>query len=94
MYRRTLSSLKSLSDAYPCELLFFAERSSGISSCWTDFSEVDSSLSSWRSTFVANCDFFCLKGTFLSIPEDFDVDFVMRFEFLLAFEQDLYLRND
>lgn len=43
---------------------------------------------------MANCDFFCVKGTFLSIPEDFDVDFVMRFEFLLAFEQDLYLRND
>ena len=43
---------------------------------------------------MANYDFFCVKGTFLSIPEDFDVDFVMRFEFLLAFEQDLYLRND
>ena len=35
-----------------------------------------------------------MKGTFLSGREDFDADFVMRFEFLLVFEQDLYLRYD
>ena len=43
---------------------------------------------------MANWDFFCKKGTFLSRPKDFEVDFVMRFEFLLVFELDLSLRYD
>ena len=43
---------------------------------------------------MANWDFFCKKGTFLSRPKDFEVDFVMRFEILLDFGLDLSLRYD
>ena len=43
---------------------------------------------------MANWDFFCKKGAFLSKPKDFEVDFVMRFDFSLVFELDLCLRYD